>query len=63
MKKSFENCCIKTSIEICWHLIAPPSTPDILGQVGLNLVPVAVIMMEACMLLAGVSIGDPNKNH
>ena len=28
---------VKQLTKICWHLIAPPSTPDFLGKVVLNL--------------------------
>ena len=60
--------------KICWHLIAPSSTPDLLGKVGLNLAlgmvtscchcQTACFRPTGCWLGRGsTSIGDPSKGH
>ena len=60
--------------KICWHLICSPSTPDFLGQVGLNLSLVLVTSCCSCQTarcrpaycwlgLGSMSIGDPSKSH
>ena len=39
---------VKRLTKVCWHLIAPPSSPDFFGKVGLNLTPGLVTSCCSC---------------
>ena len=49
-----DNTYLWNDSKICWHLIAPPYTPDFLGKVGLNTALGLVTSCSSCSLVTPV---------